>query len=351
MHLAEKLSQIIPGNFSKKSMFVNSGAEAVENAVKIAKKYTGRSGVISFEGAFHGRTHLTMALTSKVKPYNAGYGPFMPGIYKIPFAYCYRCPYGLEFPSCQFRCANRLEEIFVSVVSPDEIAAVILEPIQGEGGFILPPDGFVEKIKQICEKYQILLIADEVQTGMCRTGKMFASEYWNVVPDIITTAKSIAAGLPLGGITGRAEVMDAPGIGEIGTTFGGNPLACVAALKVIEIMEKEKYDEKAIYLGDIARERFFEMKEKYEIIGDIRGQGAMLALELVENTNTKEPATEETKAIIQNAFQHGLLIFNAGVYSNCIRLLLPLVTTKEQLNNGLDILEEAFSQVTNNKIN
>ena len=242
----------------------------------------------------------------------------MPWIYKIPFVYCYRC-------------AQRLEEIFASVVSPDEVAVVILQPIQGEGGFILPLDSFIEKIKAIWEKHQILLVADEVQTGVCRTGKMFASEYWQVVPDLITTAKSLSAGIPLGGGTGRVELMDGPEIGEIGTIFGGNPLTCVAALKVIEIMQRDGFADNALALGKLVQEWFDQMQKKYELIGQIRGKGNMLALELVKYWKTKQPAADEAKAIIREAFQQGLFIFSTGLYSNCIRLLLPLVITEDQL--------------------
>jgi len=348
--LAKKMSEITPGNFKKKTMFTNSGAESVENAIKVAKKYTHKTDIICFEGAFHGRTHLAMSLTSKVKPYSFGYGPFTPGVHKIPYANCYRCVYGLKKVNCNLRCAERLNEIFNSIVSEENVAAVILEPIQGEGGFILPPDEFITKIKEICKKNNILLIVDEVQTGFCRTGKMFASEYWDIVPDIIITAKSLAGGIPLGAITGRKEIMDAPGVGEVGTTFGGNPLACISALKVIEIIQRDNFSEKALKIGKIAFDKFSNMKKKYPIIGDVRGRGAMVAIELVKDRMTKEPAKEETKEIIKEAFENGLILFAAGLYGNCIRLLVPLVVTKEQLNNGLDIIEKAINKVDKNKI-
>jgi len=261
------LREITPGNFKKKTMLVNSGAEAVENAIKIARRYTKKTDIICFEGAYHGRTLLTMTLTSKVKPYSFGFRPFVPGIHKIPFAYCYRCSYGLERSSCNFRCAERLNEIFDSIVSAENVAAVILEPIQGEGGFVLPPDEFVNRLSEICKKNNILLIADEIQTGFCRTGKMFASEYWETAPDIITTAKSIAGGLPLSAITAIEEIIEASQIGGIGGTFCGNPLACAAGLKVIEIMERENFTEKAQKIGEIIRARFDAMAEKYSIIG------------------------------------------------------------------------------------
>jgi len=346
IQLAKKLCEITPGNFRKKTMFANSGAEAVENAIKIARRYTKKTDIICFEGAFHGRTLLTMSLTSKVKPYSFGFGPFAPGIHKIPFAYCYRCSYGLKRSNCNFRCAGRLNEIFDSVVSAENIAAVILEPIQGESGFIVPPDEFVIKLNEICKKNNILLIADEIQTGFCRTGKMFASEYWEAVPDIITTAKSIAGGLPLSAVTAREEIFEASHIGGIGGTFCGNPLACAAGLKIIEIMERDNFAEKARKIGEIVRSRFNMMKEKYSIIGDVRGRGAMLAFELVKNQKDKEPAKEETKAVIKEAYKNGLILLSAGLYGNVIRILVPLVVTEEQLIAGLDIIENTVEKVS-----
>jgi 4-aminobutyrate aminotransferase/(S)-3-amino-2-methylpropionate transaminase len=346
IQLAKKLCEITPGSFKKKTMFVNSGAEAVENAIKIARKYTKKTDIICFEGAFHGRTLLTMSLTSKVKPYSFGFGPFAPGIHKIPFPYCYRCSYGLERSSCNLRCAERLNEIFSSVVSAEDVAAVIIEPIQGESGFIVPPDEFVTKLSEICKKNNILLIADEIQAGFCRTGKMFASEYWGVIPDIIVTAKSIAGGLPLGSVTARAEIIEASHVGGIGGTFCGNPIACAAGLKVIEIMERDNFTEKAQKIGKIIRARFNLMAEKYSIIGDVRGRGAMRAFELVKDRKNKVPAKEETKTVIKEAYKNGLILLSAGLYGNVIRILVPLVVTEEQLNAGLDIIENAVEKVS-----
>jgi len=346
VQLAKKMSEITPGDFDKKSMFVNSGAEAVENAIKIARRYTNKTDVICFEGAFHGRTLMTMTLTSKVKPYSFNFGPFAPGIHKIPFADCYRCSYGLEKSSCNLRCAERLNEIFSSVTSAENVAAVILEPIQGEGGFILPPDEFITRIREICSKNNIVLIADEVQTGFCRTGKMFACEYWDVVPDIITSAKSLSGGIPLGAVTGRKDIMDAVNAGSLGTTFGGNPLACVSALKVIEIMQRDNFSEKAIKIGKIISDKFNNLKEKYPIIGNVRGRGAMLAIELVKDRKTKEPAKEETDKIINEAYKNGLILFSAGLYGNVIRILVPLVINENQLKAGLDRIEKAIEKVS-----
>ena len=346
--LAKKLSEICPGNFPKKTLFVNCGAEAVENAIKIARKYTKKTDVICFEGAFHGRTSLTMSLTSKVKPYSFGFGPFAPGIHKIPYANCYRCAYGLERKTCNLRCAERLEEIFTSVVASENVAAVILEPIQGESGFIIPPNEFVAKIRSICDKYNILMITDEIQTGFCRTGKMFACEHWSVVPDIITMAKSLAAGIPLSAVTGRKEIMQAAHAGGLGGTFSGNPLACTAGLKVIEIMERDNFKEKANRIGEIILNRLEKLKNKHSLIGNVRGRGAMVAFELVKDRKTKMPAVEETNAIIQESYKQGLILLSAGLYSNVIRLLVPLVIQEKQLIAGLDIIENSLNKISKN---
>jgi 4-aminobutyrate aminotransferase/(S)-3-amino-2-methylpropionate transaminase len=345
VELAKKLTIITPGDYPKKTMFVNSGAEAVENAIKIVRSYTKKTDIICFEGAYHGRTSLAMALTSKVKPYCFGFGPFPSGIHKIPFGYCYRCAYGLERNNCGLRCAERLDEIFTSVVSPENVAAVIIEPIQGESGFILPPDEYFTRIKEICEKNNILLIDDEIQTGFCRTGKMFAAEYWSVIPDILITSKSIAGGIPLSAVCGKAEIMDSVHIGGIGGTFSGNPLACSAGLKIIEIMGRDNFEGKALHIGKIIKDRFESMKEKYPLIGDVRGRGAMVAMELVKDRSSKDPAKEETKSIIEECYQNGLVILSAGLYSNVIRVLVPLVVTDAQLNSGLGILEKAIGKI------
>jgi len=346
IRLAKKLCEVTPGDFPKMTLFVNSGAEAVENAIKIARKHTKRTDIICFEGAFHGRTLLTMSLTSKVKPYSFGFGPFAPGIHKVPYANCYRCAYGLKKGKCNFRCAERLEEIFIGVVDAENVAAIILEPIQGESGFIVPPNEFITKIKNICEKYNILFIADEIQTGFCRTGKMFASEYWSVIPDIITMAKSLAAGIPLSAVTGRKEIMESAHVAGIGGTFSGNPLACTAGLKVIEIMKRDNFASKASKIGTIIYKRLEKMQNKYSLIGDVRGRGAMVAFELVKNRKTKTPAKEETNALIKEAYKQGLILLSAGLYSNVVRLLVPLVISEEQLQAGLDIIENSLSKIS-----
>jgi len=344
--LAEKLTEITPGNYAKKVMFVNSGAEAVENAVKIARFYKKKPGIISFEAAFHGRTLMTMSLTSKVRPYKFGFGPFAPEVYKIPSAYCYRCYYHSNYPECGMHCLEQFDRLFTAEVPPENIAAMIIEPVQGEGGFIVPPPEFLPGLRKICDKHGILLIADEVQTGFARTGKMFAVEHWNVEPDIMTMAKSISAGIPLGAVLGKAEVMDAPDPGHLGGTFGGNPVACSASLATIEFMEKERLVDRAKSIEKVAKKRLMEMKEKYSIIGDVRGLGAMLAMELVKDRKTKEPAKEEAAKVFQECYKKGLIILTAGIFSNVIRMLPPLVITDEQLAQGLDILEEAVAVVS-----
>ena len=345
--LAEKLNNIIPGDYKKKTMFVNSGAEAVENAIKIARKYTKRTEVIAFTGAFHGRTLLTMTLTSKVKPYKFGFGPFAPGVHRAPFPNVYRRPEGIP-EDCTDYYIERLESMFLENVAPEDVAAIILEPVQGEGGFIVPPKEYIKKLREICDKYGILLIADEIQTGFCRTGKMFAINYWEeygVYPDIVTTAKSLAGGLPLSAVTAKAEIMEASQSGGIGGTYCGNPLSTAAALKIIEIMERDNFADKAKNIGEITVKRLEAMKEKYEVIGDIRGLGAMVAVEFVRDRKTKEPAQEETAKIIQECWKQGLVVLSAGLYSNNIRFLMPLVVTDEQINIGLDILEDGIKKV------
>lgn len=343
--LAQKLTEITPGTFEKKTALVNSGAEAVENAVKIARAYTKRTGILAFEMAFHGRTNMTMALTSKVKPYKHGFGPFAPDVHRIPSAYCYRCHYGSSYPGCGMQCLQQFDRFFAAEVAPESVAAMIIEPVQGEGGFIVPPKEFLPGLKKIAEQHGILLIIDEVQTGFGRTGKMFASEQFGVVPDIMTMAKSIAAGLPLSAVVGKAEIMDAPGPGQLGGTYAGNPLSCAAALATIDYIEQEQLPAKAEKIGNVVMERLKDMQEKYALIGDIRNLGAMIGIELVKDRQTKEPAKEETARITQECLNNGLIIINAGVFGNVIRMLMPLVITDEQLEQALNILENAFAKV------
>ncbi|MFD2445734.1 4-aminobutyrate--2-oxoglutarate transaminase [Bacillus sp. CGMCC 1.16607] len=339
IELAERLNEITPGGHSKKTFFLNSGAEAVENAVKIARKYTGRKAVISFERGFHGRTYMAMSLTSKVKPYKFEFGPFVPDTYKWPYPYYFRAD-GLDVENLDDQLLKRFETFFLSEVPPEEVAAVIMEPVQGEGGFVIPSKRFVQGVKSLCEKHGILFIADEVQTGFGRTGKMFAMEHFDVVPDLITMSKSIGAGLPISAVTGRAEIMDSANVGEIGGTYGGSPLGCVAALEVIRTIEDERLLERASQIGEIFRERFEGLQSRFEQIGDVRSLGAMCAIEFVKDSKTREPNKELVQEIIQNAHQKGLIIMSAGLYGNIIRLLTPLVIMDEQLNEGLDVLEK-----------
>jgi 4-aminobutyrate aminotransferase/(S)-3-amino-2-methylpropionate transaminase len=344
IELAKRLNEITPGNFRKKTMFANSGAEAVENSVKIARYATKREAIIAFQNAFHGRTYMAMTLTSQVKPYKWGFGPFCPEVYRMPYGYCYRCPFGLEYPSCQLFCAEYLEDFFITNVAPETVAALIVEPVQGEGGFIVPPKGYFKKLKDICEKHGILFIMDEIQAGMGRTGKLFATEHFDVIPDIILTGKSIAAGLPLAGVTGKAELMDAPHVGGLGGTYGGNPIACKAGLAVLDILNADML-ESAKKLGDTLRERLLDLQSRYEIIGDIRGLGPMIGMELVKDRTTKEPAPDEVKELVKRCYEKGLIILSCGVYHNVIRILTPLVIRDDQLERGFDILEDSLKAV------
>jgi 4-aminobutyrate aminotransferase/(S)-3-amino-2-methylpropionate transaminase len=344
VELAEKLAEITPGNFAKKAMFANSGAEAVENAVKIARKYTGRTGIVSFTRGFHGRTLLGMSLTSKVKPYKFQMGPFAPAIYKAPFPYPYHRPKGMTEEQYSQFCIRQFEDFLLTEVAPEEIAAVIMEPVQGEGGFIIPPKSFVQGVYNICKKHNILFIADEIQTGFGRTGEMFASTWFEIEPDIITLSKSMAAGLPISAIVGRAEIMDAPNPGEIGGTYGGSPLGCVAALAVIEKMQRENLPARAREIGQKIQSHFTTLQERYPVIGEVRGLGAMCAVEFTD-PETGEPAKELVARILKGCFEKGVVLLSAGVHSNIIRFLCPLVITDEQLQEGLDIMAEVLAEV------
>ena len=348
--LAEKLNSLVPGAFAKKSVLVNSGAEAIENAVKIARAYTRRPAIICFEDAFHGRTMLTMSLTSKTHPYKAGFEPFATDVYRIPYAYCYRCSYSLQYPSCNVFCAQHLEDTFKRVVASEAVAAVVVEPVLGEGGFVAPPREFFAILQETCKRHGILFIADEVQSGFGRTGTMFASEHYGITPDILVSAKSIAAGMPLAAVTGRAEVMDAPALGGLGGTYGGNPLACAAALAAIETLERENLPERAEKLGQRFDARARDWKKRWPLIGDVRGLGAMRALELVRSRDTREPAKEEADEVLRHCREHGLILLSAGSYGNVLRLLVPLVITEDQFDEGLDVLESSLATVAESQM-
>jgi 4-aminobutyrate aminotransferase/(S)-3-amino-2-methylpropionate transaminase len=345
VRLAERLNVLVPGAFPKKTLLANSGAEAVENAVKIARAATGRQAVIAFEDGFHGRTLLAMTLTSKVHPYKAGFGPFAPEVYRAPYAYCYRCPYALSHPSCSAACVDALEDLFKRQVAAESVAAVIVEPVLGEGGFVVPPADWLPRVRALTEKYGILLIADEVQTGFGRTGKLWAVEHTGVIPDILIAAKSMAGGLPLSSVTGRAEVMDAAGPGGLGGTFGGNPVSIAAALAVLDQMETGAPFARAEAIGRAFERRSGSWRERFEVVGDVRGLGAMRAIELVKNRDTKEPAKEATTALSEACYRRGLVTITAGTYGNVIRTLMPLVITDAELEEGLDILEAALGDI------
>lgn len=343
--LAEKLCDAAPGDSPKAVMFVNSGVEAVENAVKIARYYTQKPAIIAFENGFHGRTLMGMTLTSKVKPYKHGLGPFAPEVYRMPYANCYRCPFGKEYPSCDIACADHLEEFFINHVPAEQTAAIIIEPVQGEGGFIAPPKEYFQKLKEICEKNSILMIADEVQTGIGRTGYMFAMDYYGIEADITTVAKSLAAGMPLSAVIGKKEIMDSVHTSGIGGTYSGNPIACEAALAVFDIFETEDLLARAKQLGEKLHTTLKGFQEKHEIIGDVRGIGPMIAMELVSDRKSKTPAADKTKQLVKFCFERNLIILACGTYGNVIRFLMPLVITDEQLAKGMEIVENGLTAI------
>jgi 4-aminobutyrate aminotransferase/(S)-3-amino-2-methylpropionate transaminase len=333
--LAERLCALVPIAGETRAAFFNSGAEAVENAVKIAKAFTGRSAVICFEGGFHGRTLMALSLTSKTHPYKAGFGPFAPEVYRVPFADPYRGPDAAGALAA-------LEHAFATRVAAEEVAAVVMEPVLGEGGFVVPPQEFVAGVRRICNENGIVLVADEVQTGYCRTGRMFAVEHFEIEPDLLLVAKSIAAGIPLSGVLGRAEVMNAPGDNAIGGTYVGNPVAIAAAHAVLDVVEEERLAERAEAIGAVIRARMERWQERFPAIGDVRGLGAMLAVELVEDRGTKAPAAALATAVTEAAAARGLLLLKAGLYGNCIRVLVPLVIADAELEEALGVWEEAL---------
>jgi len=342
VRLAERLNALTPGKFPKKTILLNTGAEAIENAVKIARAHTGKPGIIAFEDAFHGRTMMTMALTSKTHPYKAGFAPLPGDVYRIPYAYCYRCSYSLKYPSCDLFCARHLEDAFKRVVASEDVAAVIAEPVLGEGGFVAPPPDYFKVLMDICHRHGVLFIADEVQSGFGRTGALFACQRYGIEPDLLVSAKSLGGGLPLGAVTGRAEIMDAPGPGGLGGTFAGNPLACAAALGVLEAFDQGDLYARANALGEHFQARARVWQQRWPIIGDIRGLGAMQAIELVRSPTTREPAPDETRQVLKHCYEHGLIVLSSGSYSNVIRLLVPLVISESQFDEGLNVLESGL---------
>lgn len=343
LELAELLNSITPGDFPKKTLLANSGSEAVENAVNIAKYYTKRNAVLCFEAAYHGRTLLTLSLTSKYGLFKKGFGTYVPDIYRVPAPNMYRKINGMSDEEYIQYSINQLEQVFISQVDADSLAAIIIEPVQGEGGFLPMPTAYLQKIRELCTKHGIVFIADEIQCGASRTGKLFAVEHSGVVPDIIVSAKSIGAGMPISAITGKAEILDAPHPGGVGGTYGGSPLACVAAIEAIKILNSSAFLKRTNEVGELIRTTLENWKSKYKIIGDVRGVGAMRLVEFVKDRQSKDPDMEVAMEIIKEATGKGLILIRAGLYSNCIRLLPPLVITDDQLKEGLGILENAIA--------
>jgi len=341
VQLAERLVRTIPGTTPRKVALFNSGAEAVENAVKIARAYTGRPAIIAFDGAFHGRTYMAMTLTSKIDPYKRNFGPFVPDVYRVPFPYQYRSHLPTPEETMAY-CLGRLEDAFVTTVQPDRVAAVIVEPVQGEGGFVVPPLGFLAQVQRLCARHQILLIVDEIQTGYGRTGKMWAIEHMSVEPDLLLAGKSIASGLPLAAVVGRREVMDGVADSGIGGTYVGNPVACAAALAVLDVIQTEGLVARAQVIGNRIAEACLPLQAASPLVGDVRGLGAMMAVELVTDRARKTPAPTQTRNVIRRAAEHGVLLLKAGIYGNVIRILVPLVITDTQLDHALAILRSAI---------
>jgi 4-aminobutyrate aminotransferase / (S)-3-amino-2-methylpropionate transaminase / 5-aminovalerate transaminase len=340
VELCERLGQITPGDHDKKALLLNSGAEAVENAVKIARAYTGRPAVVAFDNGFHGRTLLAMSLTGKVA-YKRGFGPYAPEVYHAPFPYPYRWPG--DPAACGTESLAALEAMFKTTISADQVAAVIVEPVQGEGGFVVPPPDFLPGLAEICKREGIVFILDEVQTGFGRTGHLFAAEHWGLEPDLMVLAKSLGAGMPISAVVGRSEIMDGPAPGGLGGTYAGNALACAAALAVIEIMHDEKLPQRAMQIGELAEARMRQWAGEFEFIGEVRGLGAMLAMELVTDRASRQPAAAQTTEILHHCHDNGLVVLKAGLYDNVIRLLTPLTITEDELGRGLDILGAALA--------
>jgi len=344
VRLCEVLNEITPGAFPKKTLLANSGAESVENAVKLARRYTGRPAVIAFEGAYHGRTLLTLSLTSKYGLFKKGFGPFAPEIYRLPVPNLYRTPEGMSEEQYVDWSIRQLDNALVAQVDPSAVAAIIIEPVQGEAGFIPVPPRFLRRIRELCDQHGIVMIADEVQSGFGRTGKLFAIEHSGIAPDLLTTAKSLGAGMPISAVTGRADIMDSAHLGGIGGTYGGSPVACAAALAAVEMMRQPGFLPRAERVGEIMREAMDEWKRRWPLVGDVRGLGAMRLVELVRDRKTKEPAPEETLAVIKRAVGRGLIVIRAGLYSNGVRLLPPLNISDEQLQEGLEVLGDSIGQ-------
>ncbi len=350
VRVAELLNEVTPGNFPKKTVLLNSGAEGLETAVKISRSATGRPAIIVFEGAYHGRTNLTLSMTSKYGLFKKGFGPFAPEIYRLPFPNLYRRPAGMSEDAFIDDCIARLENALVAQVDPSAVAAIVIETVQGEGGFIATPPRFLQRIREICTQHGIVYVADEVQCGFGRTGKLFAVEHYGLEPDLIVTAKSLAAGMPLAAVTGRAELMDAPQPGGLGGTYSGNPLACVAAIEAINMIRQPEFLARADAIGARIREHLLDLQAEISLIGDVRGLGAMMLMELVKDRDTKTPASDETLQVTQECFKRGLIAIRSGLYSNGIRFLPPLNITDEQVDEGMGIISEAVRIVESRRL-
>ena len=344
VRVCEKLNQVTPGDFPKKSFLANSGAEAVENAIKIARAFTGRQAIVCFDHAFHGRTYMAMSLTSKARPYRYGFGPFSPEIYRARFPYTYRWPTSQDPEVVSRECFAQFEELVNTRIGPAQVAAVIIEPVLGEGGFVVAPPQFLKRLRDYCTTHGIVLIADEIQSGFGRTGGFFASEALGFVPDLITTAKGLGGGMPISAVTGRATIMDAPGDGGIGGTFGGNPLSCAAALEVFKIFETENLAARAKKMGIRLHEILMRLHMRFPVIGEVRGLGPMQAMELVK-PKTRDPFPEAAKQLMRYCYEHGVILMTAGTYGNVIRILAPLVIEDDQLVEGLKVVEAGLEEI------
>jgi len=334
----------LPGKFAKATALFNSGAEAIDNSIKIARAYTKKPGVICFDHAFHGKTLLATTLNGTVKPLKIGYGPFVPEVYRFPFAYCYRCAFALPYPECSLQCLEFIKQGFLTRVDPEQVAALLIEPVPGEGGDIYPPKEFLPGLREICKEHGIVFVLDEIQSGFGRMGKMFACDHWGVEPDLIVMSKSLSNGFPVSAVTGKKGIMNAAGI--LGGTFVGHPVACAAALAVLDIFEEERVLEKAQKNIEIMKSRLEKMYAEIPLIGDPRGTGTAWAIELVRDRKTKEPATDETEKALIGCLKNGLIAIKAGLYNNVIRIIPPLVIPEDQLNEGFDILEKVLSSIS-----
>ncbi len=343
VELAELMNEITPGNFAKKTVLVNSGSEANETAIKIARSATGRPAIIVFEGAYHGRTNLTLSMTSKYGLFKKGFGPFAPEVYRIPFPYTYRRPNGMSEEAFVQDCIARLENALIAQVDPSAVAAIVIEPVQGEGGFIPVPEPFLRRIRELCTQHGMVFIADEVQCGFGRTGEMFALNHYGIEPDLIVTAKSIAAGMPIAAVTGRADIMDAPHPGGLGGTYSGNPIACAAAIETIKLMREPSFLEGARRVGQRMRDHLTKIQAENPLIGDVRGLGPMLLMEHVLDPVTKTPALNENIIIVNEALKRGVVLMRAGLHSNCVRYLPPLNMTEEQVDEGMAVVAESVA--------